>query len=223
MIAEAIRSIRGQLPAGVRLLAVSKYNPPEAIRQAYDAGQRLFGESQAQELRAKHDLLPPDIEWHFIGHLQTNKIKYIAPYVALIHSVDSPRLLAEISRHGERCGRRIPCLLQLHVAQEETKYGFSFAELDEYLAGGEWKNLPGIELRGLMCMASNVDNEAQIAAEFQSAANFFRHCRETYFPGDPAFSECSWGMSGDWPAAVAHGSTIVRVGSAIFGERNYSK
>ncbi|MEE1222076.1 MAG: YggS family pyridoxal phosphate-dependent enzyme [Bacteroidaceae bacterium] len=223
MIAEAIRRIREQLPAGVRLLAVSKFNPPEAIREAYDAGQRLFGESQAQELRTKHDLLPADIEWHFIGHLQTNKIKYIAPYVALIHSVDSPRLLAEISRHGEKCNRRIPCLLQLHVAQEETKYGFSFAELDEYLASGEWRSLPGVELRGLMCMASNTDDEAQIAREFQSAADFFAHCRAEYFAGAPDFCECSWGMSGDWPIAVAHGSTIIRVGSSIFGARNYAK
>ena len=223
MIADAIRHIREQLPAGVRLLAVSKFNPPEAIREAYDAGQRMFGESQAQELRTKHDLLPKDIEWHFIGHLQTNKIKYIAPYVALIHAVDSPHLLAEISRHGERCGRRIPCLLQLHVAQEETKYGFSFAELDEYLAGGEWKALGGIELRGLMCMASNVDDEAQIAREFQSAADFFTHCRAAYFSEASGFRECSWGMSGDWPIAVAHGSTIIRVGSMIFGTRDYSK
>lgn len=221
MIADAIRSIRDRLPQGVRLLAVSKFNPPEAIREAYGCGQRLFGESQAQELRAKHDLLPDDIEWHFIGHLQTNKIKYIAPYVALIHSVDTPRLLAEISRHGVRCGRRIPCLLQLHVAREETKYGFSFEELDEYLAGGEWRTLEGVELRGLMCMASNVSDEGQIAREFQSAADFFQHCRRTHFATQPSFCECSWGMSGDWPIAVRHGSTLVRVGSLIFGERIY--
>ncbi len=221
MITQVIQQIKELLPAQTRLVAVSKFHPAEAIKEAYDCGQRIFGESQVQELRAKYEALPKDIEWHFIGHLQTNKIKYIAPFVSLIHAVDTPRLLNEISKHGIKCGRRIPCLLQLHVAQEESKFGFTTEECEAYLQNGEWKQLEGVEICGLMCMASNVDDKQQIAREFQTAENFFLHCRQSHFAGQPSFKECSWGMSDDFPIAVQHGSTLVRVGSLIFGQRMY--
>lgn len=221
MIQEEIRSITASLPQGVRLVAVSKYHPEETIMEAYEAGQRVFGESHVQELQRKHEALPKDIEWHFIGHLQTNKVKYLAPYVSLIHAVDTPKLLAEISKQGVKCGRRIPCLLQLHVAQEETKFGFSPEEAEDFLRSGEWKAMEGAELRGIMCMASNVDDETQIAREFETARQFFQHARDTYFPNQPTFSECSWGMSDDYPIALQHGSTLIRIGSKIFGQRQY--
>ena len=222
MIADQIRDITQALPAGVRLVAVSKYHPAEAIREAYAAGQRLFGESHAQELQRKHqelaDLQP---EWHFIGHLQTNKVKYIVPYIDLIHAVDTPRLLKEISRQAERVGRQIPCLLEIHVAQEETKYGFTPQECLAYLASGEWRELNGIRLAGLMCMASFTEDEQQIAAEFSTAENLFSKIKNDFFAADPNFCERSWGMSHDWKIAIQHGSTMVRIGSQIFGERNY--
>ncbi|MBQ9559982.1 MAG: YggS family pyridoxal phosphate-dependent enzyme [Bacteroidaceae bacterium] len=220
-IGEEIKSITTSLPNGVRLVAVSKYHPEKAIMEAYESGQRVFGESHVQELQRKHNALPSDIEWHFIGHLQTNKVKYIVPYVSLIHAVDSPKLLAEISRQGTKVGRKVPCLLQLHVAQEETKFGFSVEEAEAFLASGEWRDLPGIEIHGVMCMASNVDDEQQIANEFDTAHRFFRHAKETYFANRDSFRECSWGMSDDYPIAVEHGSTLVRIGSKIFGQRVY--
>ncbi len=174
MISDILQEIKRELPEGTRLVAVSKYHPVSALQEAYDAGQRIFGESHVQELQMKRERLPQeDIEWHFIGHLQTNKVKYIAPYISLIHAVDTPKLLAEISRQGVRCGRHIPCLLELHVAQEETKYGFSLEECETYLASGTWQALSGAEIRGVMCMASNVDDERQIAQEFETANQFF--------------------------------------------------
>ena len=218
-IAQALSEIRAKLPQGTRLVAVSKYHPVEMIEEAYRCGQRIFGESHVQELQEKHPQMPADVEWHFIGHLQTNKVKYIAPYVSLIHSVDTPRLLCEINRQGARCGRRIPCLLQLHIAREETKFGFSPDELADYLRAGEWRNLPNVEIRGLMCMASNVDDEAQIDGEFALAHSLFRTFSDTYFRDFPAFCERSWGMSGDYPIALRHGATLIRIGSMIFGER----
>ena len=221
MIAEAIRDINKSLPTGVRLVAVSKFHPEEVLMEAYEAGQRVFGESHVQELQRKHEALPKDIEWHFIGHLQTNKVKYIAPYVSMIHAVDTPKLLQEISRQGEKCGRRIPCLLQLHVAEEETKFGFTPEEAEQFLASGLWKDMKGAELRGIMCMATNTDDEQQIAREFETARQFFIHARETFFADQPSFCECSWGMSDDYPIAIKHGATMVRIGSKIFGQRQY--
>ncbi len=221
-IGEEITKIRSELRGGVRLVAVSKYQPLEALQTAYDAGQRIFGESHVQELQAKQACLPSDIEWHFIGHLQTNKVKYIAPYVSLIHAVDSWRLLHEIDKQGVKAGRQeIRCLLQLHVAQEETKFGFTPAECRELLATGEWRNLRSARIAGIMCMASNVDDEAQIRREFHTAHTFFKEMKAEHFADDPTFCECSWGMSGDYPLAIAEGSTLVRVGSKIFGERTY--
>lgn len=221
MIAESIRQIRSELPAGVRLVAVSKYHPNEAIEEAYRAGQRIFGESKVQEMTAKHDSLPQDIEWHFIGHLQTNKVKYIVPYVALIHGIDSFKLLAEVDKQAAKVGRRVDCLLQLHIAREETKFGFSFDECRQMLAEGQWRQLQHVRLCGLMGMATNTDNTTQIKEEFESLSQFFREVKATWFADDDAFRELSIGMSHDYHEAVAAGSTLVRVGSKIFGERIY--
>ena len=220
-VKQAISEITSQLPATTRLVAVSKFHPADMIREAYDCGQRIFGESHVQELQAKRATLPDDIQWHFIGHLQTNKVKYIVPYIDLIHAVDTPRLLQEISRQAERVGRQIPCLLEIHVAQEETKYGFTPQECLAYLASGEWRELNGIRLDGLMCMASFTEDEQQIAAEFSTAENLFSKIKNDFFAADPNFCERSWGMSHDWKIALQHGSTMVRIGSQIFGERNY--
>lgn len=220
-IAENIKRVRSELPANVRLVAVSKFHPKEAIEEAYSTGQRLFGESKVQEMTAKYESLPKDIEWHFIGHLQTNKIKYIVPYVALIHGVDSYKLLAEINKQAAKADRTVNCLLQLHVAQEETKFGFSFDECREMLAAGAWKELRNVQLCGLMGMASNTDDVEQIKSEFCSLSNFFREVKATWFADDEAFRELSMGMSHDYHEAIAAGSTLVRIGSDIFGERIY--
>lgn len=210
------------LPQGVQLVAVSKYHPAEVIRQVYEeSGLRVFAESHAQELQLKHETLPKDIQWHFIGHLQRNKVKAIVPYITLIHSVDSPRLLAEINKQALAAGRQIDCLLQLHVAQEETKFGFTPQECLDYLETGEWRQMAGIRLRGMMCMASNVTDEQQIAREFDTAWHTFKQARDTYFSGSACFDTRSWGMSHDYPIALQHGSNMVRVGTAIFGPRQY--
>ena len=218
-IKETIKAIHSQLPPQTRLVAVSKYHPAEAIMEAYEAGQRIFGESHVQELQRKAALLPQDIEWHFIGHLQTNKVKYIAPYVSLIHAVDSVRLLAEIDKQASRIGRKIPCLLQLHIAREETKFGFSIEELLHLLDSGAHLAYTSVNLCGLMCMASNVDDEEQIADEFARAHSLFLTIKDRYFKDNTDFAQCSWGMSDDYPLAIAHGSTLVRIGSKIFGSR----
>lgn len=210
------------LPEKVTLVAVSKFHPAEAIREAYDAGQRIFGESRAQELVGKHDTLPTDIEWHFIGHLQPNKVKYIAPFVSLIHAVDTFRLLQEIDKQGRRCDRVIPCLLQLHVAAEETKFGFTPQECRAMLEEGTWREMDHVEIAGIMCMASNTDDEARIRADFHEANQFYREAKSTWFADRPTFALRSWGMSGDWHIAVEEGSNMVRIGSAIFGERTYA-
>ena len=216
-----IKEVLAELPAGVRLVAVSKFHPVEALEEAYAAGQRIFGESHVQEMTQKYEALPKDIEWHFIGHLQTNKVKYMAPYVSLIHAIDSYRLLAEVNKQAAKVGRVIPCLLQIHVAQEETKFGFTFDECRQLLADGEWRKLEHVQLVGIMGMASNVDDAQQIQQEFCSLNEFFKEIKQTYFATDDRFCELSMGMSHDYPLAVEAGSTLVRVGSKIFGERNY--
>lgn len=216
-----IQEVLSTLPEGVRLVAVSKFHPNEAIEEAYAAGQRIFGESHVQEMTRKHDTLPADIEWHFIGHLQTNKVKYMAPYVAMIHAVDSYRLLAEIDRQAAKAGRTIPCLLQIHIAQEETKFGFTFDECRQMLQEGEWRSLANVRIAGLMGMASNVDDDEQIKREFCSLSNFFREVKREFFANAEWFREISMGMSHDYPLAIQAGSTLVRVGSKIFGERIY--
>ena len=214
-----LADVLARLPQGVRLVAVSKFHPVEALQEAYEQGQRIFGESRVQELQAKHEALPKDIEWHFIGHLQQNKVKYIAPYVSLVHAVDSLRLLQEINRQALRCGSVIPRLLELHIAQEESKYGFTPEACEAMLDAGEWKALTGVEITGLMCMASNTDDEAQIRREFHLAHKLFLRYKSLYFADKEYFKECSWGMSHDYPIAVEEGATLVRVGSYIFGER----
>lgn len=221
MIAEQVKQVLSELPAGVRLVAVSKFHPNEAIEEAYRAGQRIFGESKVQELTAKHESLPKDIEWHFIGHLQTNKVKYIVPYVALIHGIDSYRLLEEVDRQAAKADRTVNCLLQLHIAQEETKFGFSFEECRAMLDARQWEELTHVRICGLMGMASNTDDTAQIRREFSSLSSFFGEVKSTWFANDDSFKELSMGMSHDYHEAIAAGSTLVRVGSKIFGERVY--
>ena len=216
-----LKEVLATLPQHVRLVAVSKFHPNEALQEAYDAGQRVFGESKVQEMTQKYESLPKDIEWHFIGHLQTNKIKYMAPYVAMIHGVDSYKLLCEIDKQAAKVGRIIPCLLQIHIAREETKFGFSFDECREMLAQGEWKELKHITLSGVMGMGTFTDNREQTAQEFKSLGDFFQEIKQDFFADAPSFKEISMGMSDDYPIAIEHGSTLVRVGSRIFGNRYY--
>lgn len=220
-VAGRLHQVLGALPEGVRLVAVSKYHPNEYIEAAYAEGQRIFGESHEQELSCKAETLPGDIEWHFIGHLQTNKVKYIAPYISMIEAVDSLRLLKEINKQGARCGRVINVLLELHIAEEETKYGLSLDQCRALLDAGEWREMQNVRICGLMMMASNVDDEAQIRREFTVAADFFDEIKAGYFADDDTFCERSWGMSHDYGIAVQCRSTMVRVGTFIFGERVY--
>ncbi len=223
MISEQIKSIQESLPEGVRLIAVSKFHPNEAILEAYKAGQRLFGENHVQELTAKHESLPSDIKWHFIGHLQTNKVKYIAPFISLIHGIDTPKLLKVVDKEGAKAGRVIPCLLQIHIATEETKFGFSREECLEMLSSGIVSELQHVQICGLMGMATNTDDEAQIREEFHTLHSLFEELKESYFKDAPTFKELSMGMSDDYPIAIEEGSTLIRVGTKIFGERDYSK
>ncbi len=218
-IADRLAAVTSALPQGVELVAVSKYHPVEEIMQAYDAGQRIFGENIAQELRLKKPLMPQDVQWHFLGHLQTNKVKYIAPFVSLIHSIDSLHLLAEVNRQALRCGRVIDCLIQLHVAQEETKFGFTFSECRQMLSEGEWRTMEGVRLCGVMCMASNTPDESRIRQDFRSVSDFFSQIKADYFASAPHFAIRSYGMSHDYPLAIAEGSNMVRIGTDIFGPR----
>ena len=216
---ERISKIKQTLPEGVRLVAVSKYHPAEMILDAYDGGHRIFGESHVQELVQKYEALPKGIEWHFIGHLQTNKVKYIAPFVSLIHAVDSEHLLKEIDKQAKKCGRIIPVLMQVHVAKEETKFGWLPDELLRFMESGAWKQYENVSIEGLMCMATNTDDEAQIANEFEQARQLFQMVNAKWQDGK--WKICSWGMSDDYPIAIEHGSNMVRIGSLIFGERVY--
>lgn len=220
-IQDSIRQITAELPQGTQLVAISKFHPNEAILEAYEVGQRIFGESKVQELMAKYESLPRDIEWHFIGHLQSNKIKYIAPFVSLIHGVDSYKLLLEIEKQGAKVGRTIPCLLQLHIATEETKFGFSIDECRALLDGGDWRRLKHVRICGLMGMASNTPDMDQVEREFESLHSFFVESKQQWFADDDQFAQLSMGMSHDYHQALAHGSTLIRVGSKIFGERVY--
>jgi PLP dependent protein len=219
MIGANIQKINQEIGSNVRLIAVSKTKPVEALLEAYQAGQKLFGENKVQELVVKYESLPKDIEWHFIGHLQSNKVKYIAPFVGLIHSVDSLKLLHTINREGQKINRIIPCLLQIFIASEETKFGLNQNELSEILE--EWKkgNLANIEIKGLMGMASNVDDANQIEKEFTLLKILYDETKAKYFSEIDNFNELSMGMSGDYAIAIKAGSTLVRVGSSIFGSR----
>lgn len=220
-VAKNLHSVLDSLPSGVRLVAVSKFHPNEYLQAAYDEGQRIFGESHEQELSKKQQSLPDDIEWHFIGHLQTNKVKYIAPYISMIEAVDSLKLLKEINKQAAKCDRRIKVLLELHIAQEATKYGLTPDACRQLLADGEWRELANVQICGLMVMASNTDDESQIRREFTEAADFFDEVKTRYFSDDDAFRERSWGMSHDYKIAVECRSTMVRVGTTIFGPRVY--
>ncbi|MDO5446704.1 MAG: YggS family pyridoxal phosphate-dependent enzyme [Prevotellaceae bacterium] len=220
-IQKNIAAVRSSLPDGVELVAVSKYHPAEDILEAYECGQRVFGESHEQELVHKYDALPKDIVWHFIGHLQSNKVKYIAPFIAMIEAVDSMKLLKEINRQAEKHNRTIDVLLELHIAEEATKYGFSLDDCREMLTQGEWREMKGVRICGIMMMATYTDNEEQIAKEFTLAKDFFNEVKQQYFADAPYFKQCSWGMSNDYMIAAQCDSTMVRVGTKIFGERIY--
>ncbi len=205
---------------GATLVAVSKTKPVENILELYREGHRDFGENRVQELQQKQPQLPENIRWHLIGHLQRNKVKYIAPYIALIHSVDSSRLLQEIQKQGQRFNRVIPCLLQVHIAKETTKFGFSPDELTAWLETGEWKSMDHVSICGLMGMATFTPDTDQVRQEFRSLKKLFDECRARYFNSQPAFKELSMGMSGDYRIALEEGSTMIRIGSLIFGARN---
>ena len=220
-IAENITQIKAQLPEGVSLVAVSKYHPVKQLQEAYAAGQRIFGESHAQELVVKAPLMPDDVQWHFIGHLQRNKVRQIMPIVSLIHSVDSIRLLSTIDKEAARIGRSVDVLLQLHVAQEEAKSGFAVEELMQLAENGEFQPFKHVRYRGLMAMATFTTDTALIASEFARVASTYATLLEKQiFPGAD-FNQLSMGMSDDWHIAVEHGATLVRIGTQIFGPRQY--
>ena len=210
-----LQEVLATLPEHVRLVAISKYHPAEYLQAAYDEGQRIFGESHVQELQRKVEVMPKDICWHFIGHLQTNKVKYIAPYISMIEAVDSMKLMAEIQKQAAKNNRTIDVLLELHIAQEATKYGLTPDDCRKMLDEGLWREMKNVRIRGLMMMASNTDDETQIRNEFMTAA------KARHFADAPYFDQRSWGMSDDYPLAVECRSTMVRVGTRIFGPRVY--
>lgn len=219
-IGENLSGIRSSLPDGVKLCAVSKFHGADKLQEAYNAGQRLFGESRVQELCGKAAQLPSDIEWHFIGHLQTNKVRQLVPVASMIESVDSIRLLTEIERCCAQIGKTMPVLLEVHVAKEESKTGFAPDELRAYLSSGQWRTqMPHIRISGLMAMATNTDDEATVSRDFATAEQLFSEFKAAFFPSDDAFSLRSWGMSGDYKVALRHSANIVRIGTAIFGPR----
>ncbi|MGM9714428.1 MAG: YggS family pyridoxal phosphate-dependent enzyme [Prevotella sp.] len=220
-VKERLTAVRNNIHEGCKLVAVSKYHPAGMIQACYDLGQRIFGESHEQEIREKHAALPKDIDWHFIGHLQTNKVKYIAPYIRMIEAVDSPRLLREIEKQASRVGTTIDVLLEIKTAQEDTKYGFTIDECRQMLKDGEWRGMRHVRICGLMTIATNTDDKEQIRREFTEAADFFDEVKMEFFPDEPSFSERSWGMSDDYDIAQECRSTMVRIGTAIFGERHY--
>ncbi len=218
-IVEQLKYIVSGLPKTVKLIAVSKTKSAETIKLVYDAGQRVFGENKAQELSEKHLLLPKDIEWHFIGHLQTNKVKYIAPFVKMIHSIDSLKILAEINKQALKNNRIIDCLLQFYIAEEETKFGLDIQEANDLLNSLEFSQLKNIRICGVMGMATFTDNEIQIRKEFSNLKRIFNQIKKNFFAEAPFFAEISMGMTDDYTLAIEEGSTMVRIGSAIFGKR----
>lgn len=209
------------IPENVQLVAVSKTKPNEDIIEAYNEGQRVFGENKVQELTTKYEELPKDIQWHMIGHLQRNKVKYIAPFVSMIHAVDSLRLLKEINKQAKKNERVINCLLQFHIAEESTKFGLDLSEAKELLSSDEFKAMDSITICGVMGMATFTDDEDQVRREFRELKKSFNLLKESFFKGNDPFKEISMGMSGDYKSAIEEGSTMVRIGSTIFGARNY--
>ena len=222
MIKENLNIVRATVPSDVTLIAVSKTKPVSDLQEAYDAGQRVFGENKALEMRDKYQVLPDDIQWHFIGHLQTNKIKYIAPFVTLIHSVDSVSLLESVNKEAVKNNRVIDCLLQFHIAQEDTKFGLDMEEAKVLLESENFKSLKNVNIVGVMGMATFTNDVDQIRNEFKNLKDIFDTLKEGYFKDKDSFSEISMGMSDDYPIAIEEGATMVRVGSKIFGARNYN-
>jgi len=218
-IAERLLAIRTEIPSEVQLIAVSKTKPVSAIQEAYKAGQRAFGENKVQELVDKYAQLPKDIQWHLIGHLQTNKVKYIAEFVHLIHAVDSLKLLQEIDKQAQKYQRIIPCLLQFHIAEEEAKFGLDFSEAEELLQSREFIEMQHVQIVGLMGMSTFTENTEQIRDEFRNLNNYFQIIKSHYFKFNPAFKHLSMGMSGDYPIAIEEGSNMIRIGSTLFGTR----
>lgn len=222
MIAENLQNIKAKLPANVTLAAVSKTKPNEDILEAYQAGQRIFGENKVQELTQKYEALPKDIQWHMIGHLQTNKVKYIVPFVSLIHGVHKFKLLKTINSEAEKVDRVVNVLLQFHIAEEDTKFGFSIEEVQEMLGWVEFHKLKNIDICGVMGMATHTDDTEKIRDEFRTLNNYFELLKSQFFKYSASFNIISMGMSGDYPIAIEEGSNMVRIGSAIFGKRNYN-
>ena len=222
MIKENLEKIKVTLPQGVTLVAVSKTKPVSDLQEAYDAGQRAFGENYPQEMRDKHEVLPQDIQWHFIGHLQTNKIKYIIPYVTLIHSIDSANLLEAVNKEAKKHERAVDCLLQFHIALEETKFGLDLEEARQLLESEAFKAMQNVRICGVMGMGTFTDDEAEVRKEFKHLKSIFETLKQDYFAGQPQFKEISMGMSDDYLIALEEGSTMVRVGSKIFGARHYN-
>lgn len=220
-IAENIKHYQSQMPAQTRLIAVSKTKPVEDLLQAYEAGQRLFGENKALEMRDKHDVLPKDILWHFIGHLQTNKVKYIVPFVSMIHSVDSLKLLCEIDKEAKKCDRVVDCLLQVDIAHEETKFGMDDEQIEQLLCSERFGELENVRICGLMGIGSITDDMSQTQKEFHHLKELFERIKERFFQNEDSFKELSMGMSHDYETAISEGSTLVRIGSSIFGLRDY--
>jgi pyridoxal phosphate enzyme (YggS family) len=218
-IASNIISLRQQIPSSVRLVAVSKTKSASEILEAYNTGQRIFGENRVQELISKKELLPRDVEWHYIGHLQSNKVRYIAPFISMIQSVDTYRLLKIINNEASKINRVIDCLLQFHIAMEETKFGLSMEEVNVMLGSNDFQQLRHVKICGVMGMATFTDNTHQVRDEFKTLFNYFNEMKADYFSDHPSFKEISMGMSGDFRIAIEEGSTIVRIGSIIFGER----
>jgi pyridoxal phosphate enzyme (YggS family) len=221
MVAEKIKFYLNELPKSVTLVAVSKTKPENLILEAYNIGQKIFGENKVQDLVQKYEHLPKDIQWHFIGHLQTNKVKFIVPFVSLIHAVDSLKLLKEINKEALKINRTVNCLLQIYIAKEETKFGLDEKEVFQLLESSDFKALKNINISGLMGMATYTNNLSQIASEFDSLKKLHLKLKTTFFATNNSFNEISMGMSGDYKIAIANGSTMVRIGSSIFGERNY--
>lgn len=220
-IANNIKSLKSSIPKNVTLVAVSKTRPNKDILEAYEVGQRVFGENKVQDLTQKYEDLPKDIEWHFIGHLQTNKIKYIVPFISLIHGVDTEKLLIAINKEGVKLNRKIKCLLQIHIAKESTKFGFSNEEVVNTLKDNSLNHLLNVEICGVMGMATNTSDQNEVAKEFSYLKNIFINLKNEFFQNQESFSQISMGMSGDYPIAIEQGSTMIRVGSSIFGQRNY--
>lgn len=219
MIAEALSNIKSEIPEEVTLVAVSKTKPSEDIQVAYDSGHRVFGENKVQELVGKHEVLPEDIEWHFIGHLQTNKVKYLAPFVSMIHAVDSMKLLKEINKQAKKHDRVISCLLQFHIAEEQSKFGLDLVEAQDILSSNEFVEMQNISIVGVMGMATFTDDQEQVRDEFRTLENYFNVVKSHFFKYNDAFEHLSMGMSGDYKIAIEEGSTMIRVGSSIFGAR----